>query len=534
MLKRVILLSGAVSSGKSTLSDGLRKRFKMEHLKTKEIIRQRFPASESERGALQKLGEQLDRKTSGSWVRDEISKHLEENPKTELLLVDAVRIEEQVEAIRKAFGPKVFHIHLDAPDDILSTRYSERKQPDVKEFGSYSQVAKNRTEKRINKLREVADAVIQTNRCTPDDVLVLAASNLNLYGLQHEKLVDVVIGGEYGSEGKGHIVSYLAREYDWLIRVGGPNAGHKVFQDPKPYTHHQLPSGTLFSSAKLMIAPGSVLNVQTLLKEINDCHVDNSRLFIDPQVMVIDSKDIKKETKLVEAIGSTGQGVGAATARRIMGRDDAKLKLAGDINDLRPYIKPVGEILERAYSARKRILLEGTQGTGLSLYHGSYPHVTSRDTTVSGCLSEAGIPPSRVRKIVMVCRSYPIRVESPNDATSGPMSREISWEEVGRRSGIDPKELESLEKTSTTHKRRRVGEFDWALLRKSSSINGPTDIALSFADYVSVKNTEARRFEQLTRETIRFTEEIEKVSGAPVSLISTRFHWRSIIDRRSW
>ncbi len=114
------------------------------------------------------------------------------------------------------------------------------------------------------------------------------------------------------------------------------------------------------------------------------------------------------------------------------------------------------------------------------------------------------------------------------------MSREISWEEVGRRSGIDPKELESLEKTSTTHKRRRVGEFDWALLRKSSSINGPTDIALSFADYVSVKNTEARRFEQLTRETIRFTEEIEKVSGAPVSLISTRFHWRSIIDRRSW
>jgi adenylosuccinate synthase len=534
MLKRVILLSGAVSSGKSTLSDGLRKRFKMDLLKTKEIIRQRFPASESERGTLQKLGEQLDRKTSGGWVRDEVTRYLEENPKAELLLIDAVRIEEQVEAIRKAFGPKVFHIHLDAPDDVLSIRYRDRKQPDVKEFGSYSQVVKNRTEQRINRLRGVADAVIQTNRCTPDDVLVIAASNLGLYGRQHEELVDVVIGGEYGSEGKGHIVSYLAREYDWLVRVGGPNAGHKVFQDPTPYTHHQLPSGTLFSAAKLIIAPGSVLNTRTLLKEINDCRVDNSRLFIDPQAMVIDSQDIKREAKLVESIGSTGQGVGAATARRIMGRSDAKLKLARDINDLRPYVKPTGELLERAYSSGRRILLEGTQGTGLSLYHGSYPHVTSRDTTVAGCLSEAGIPPSRVRKIVMVCRSYPIRVESPANASSGFMSREISWAEIGRRSGIDPNELESLEKTSTTHKRRRVGEFDWALLRKSSSINGPTDIALTFADYVSGKNTEARRFEQLTPETIRFTEEIEKVSGAPVSLISTRFHWRSIIDRRSW
>ncbi|HEX5434799.1 MAG TPA: adenylosuccinate synthetase [Candidatus Angelobacter sp.] len=182
------------------------------------------------------------------------------------------------------------------------------------------------------------------------------------------------------------------------------------------------------------------------------------------------------------------------------------------------WAKPASELLEKAFASGRRILLEGTQGTGLSLYHGSYPHVTSRDTTVAGCLSEAAIPQNRVRKIVIVCRGYPIRVESPSKATSGPMSREISWQEIGQRSGVDPQELEALEKTSTTHKKRRVGEFDWALLRRSSSINGPTDIALTFADYVSVRNTEARRFEQLTPETIRFTEEIEKVSGAPVSL----------------
>jgi adenylosuccinate synthase len=95
-------------------------------------------------------------------------------------------------------------------------------------------------------------------------------------------------------------------------------------------------------------------------------------------------------------------------------------------------------------------------------------------------------------------------------------------------------ELLEKEKGSRTHRRRRVGEFDWALLRRSASLNGPTDIALTFVDYISAMNRAARRFEQLTPETIRFIEEIERVAEAPVSLISTRFHFRSIIDRRSW
>jgi adenylosuccinate synthase len=77
-------------------------------------------------------------------------------------------------------------------------------------------------------------------------------------------------------------------------------------------------------------------------------------------------------------------------------------------------------------------------------------------------------------------------------------------------------------------------EFDWELLRRAASLNGPTDVALTFSDYLSVKNRDARRFEQLSEETIRFIEEIERVAGAPVSLISTRFHSRRIIDRRSW
>lgn len=134
----------------------------------------------------------------------------------------------------------------------------------------------------------------------------------------------------------------------------------------------------------------------------------------------------------------------------------------------------------------------------------------------------------------MVVRTYPIRVASPNAGTSGPMSNEITREEVSRRSGVSLNEIISTEKTSTTKKDRRIGEFEWVLLRKAASLNAPTDIALTFADYISVKNKKARRFEQLTPETIRFIEEIERVAAAPVSLISTQFQFRSIIDRRAW
>lgn len=114
------------------------------------------------------------------------------------------------------------------------------------------------------------------------------------------------------------------------------------------------------------------------------------------------------------------------------------------------------------------------------------------------------------------------------------MAQPLTWDDVAARSGYNARELERAEHTSTTNKLRRVGEFEWDLFRRAVSLNGPTDIALSFADYINRGNTEARRFDQLTLETIRFIEELERVAFAPVSLISTRFNYRSIIDRRSW
>lgn len=546
MAKQIILLSGPVSSGKSTLASQLAERYRVEQVRTRQIIRATFPKVQEERGALQKAGDKLDRETKGSWVATAISRLAAQIEEDAVIVVDSVRTSEQITELREAFGPRVVHMHLMAPYEVLERRYLERQGP-TKEFTSYAELVRNRTEARVGKLAQIADVVIDTKLSSKSDVLVRAASHLGFFGRSYARLVDVIVGGAYGSEGKGHIASYLAREYDYLVRVGGPNAGHHVYERPSPYIHHQLPSGTRQTEARLIIAAGAVIEVSSLVTEINQCGVSVDRLSIDPRAMVIDARDVTFEDETLKHwIGSTAQGVGAATARRIMRgslnpglRRAPKLspvRLAGDFPQLQPWIRDTREVLDDAFFAGRRVLVEGTQGAGLSLYHGEYPHVTSRDTTVAGCLSEAGIAPSRLRKIVMVCRTHPIRVQNPDlkGMTSGPMASELEWEEIARRSGQSVEELKEQERTSTTRRQRRVMEFDWTLLRRAASLNGPTDIALTFTDYLSPANARARRFEQLTPETINFIEEVERVAAAPVSLISTRFHYRSIIDRRAW
>jgi adenylosuccinate synthase len=134
----------------------------------------------------------------------------------------------------------------------------------------------------------------------------------------------------------------------------------------------------------------------------------------------------------------------------------------------------------------------------------------------------------------MVIRTYPIRVQNPPKGTSGPMDLEINWDVVAHRAHIPGSQLSKTEKTTTTGRDRRVGEFDWALLRRAAALNGPTDLAMTFVDYLNRNNEKARRYEQPAPETKQFIEEVERVGAAPVSLISTRFDFRSIIDRRAW
>lgn len=533
---RIIVLSGRIGVGKTTLCESLIEHANATLIKTRQLIESMAEAAVGchfvvSRQTLQEYGEQLDAETQGRWVADALDRLLD-NCTNDLIVIDSVRLQSQVDELRTRYGLDVFHIHLTANEAILTQRYAGRS-PKFEEMASYDKARENTTEANIEHLAQKADALIDTSHCMAEDVWIRAATHLHLFPRNYERTVDVLVGGQFGSEGKGHIASFLAKEYDLLVRVGGPNAGHSVFEKPAPYIHHLLPCGTRNTSADLIIAPGTTLSLNKLLEEIDQCEVGPDRLKIDGQAMIITEEDIRAEEDLKRTISSTGQGVGAATARRIMGRG-AITRLARDFQELRPFIADTSDALERAYQQNKKILVEGTQGTGLSLYHGSYPHVTSRDTSVAGCLSEAGISPTRLRKVIMVCRTYPIRVANAKEGTSGPLSQELEWQAIANRSGIPLETLEAKEVTSTTGRSRRVGSFDWVQLHKAASLNGPTDIALTFVDYLDPKNKDARRFEQLSSETIQFIEEIENVASAPVSLISTRFDFRSILDRRNW
>lgn len=533
-MRNVIVISGPIAVGKSEVARAIVERYSARRLSTGDLIRASLPSG-SDRAAQQTAGDRLDRQTKGMWVATALGRLRQDDPgiaASDTVVVDSVRRLEQVDELREAFGTetRVLHVHLTAPDAVLRRRYRIRRR--ASDPVDYDEVRARPPESAIESLAAPADIVIDYSGELPAvDAAVRVAARLGLYS-SHRSYVDAIVGGEYGSEGKGHIANFLAPEYDVLVRVGGPNAGHSVLDEKGvKYVHHLLPSGTLVSSAHLLIGPGAAIGVDGLLKEINDCEVTPDRLSIDPQVVVITGEHREREkADLVGRIGGTGQGGGAATADRVM----RTAGLARDVPELRAFLRPAAEVLDRAYGAGQRILLEGTQGSGLSLYHGEYPYVTSRDTTVAGCLAEAGIPPSRVRRVVMVVRTYPIRVQSPEGSTSGTMAREISWAEIARRSGISYSSLLKAERTSTTQRQRRVSEFDWQLLQRSASLNGPTDIALTFADYLTVANRDARRFDQLDSATIRFIEEVESVAGAPVSLVSTRFHRRSIIDRRTW
>lgn len=539
---RIVVLSGPVGSGKSTLGQGLAERFDLAYVRTQELMHDAAARAgdplPNERRALQDYGEKLDRDTREEWVSDGVAALVARGEiKASLIVIDAVRTVGQIEALRSAFPALVTHIHVDAPREVLDARYRLRTNSGITELTSYDDVVENATEARVSSMREDADVAVDTNRSSVRDVLVRAAAALGLWSSRSTQLVDVFIGGQYGSEGKGNIAYHLAHEYDVLMRVGGPNAGHKVPTEPA-FTHRLLPSGTLANSnALLLIGPGATLDLAVLMDEIADCSVEAGRLIIDPQAMIIEPEDIAAEASLTTTIASTGKGGGSAASRRIMGRSGGitpPVRLARDVEELSPYVGSTAEALERTFVAGKRVMLEGTQGTLLSLFHGFYPSVTSRDTTTSACLAEAGIGPHRLRRVVMVLRTYPIRVGNPSESTSGYMSQEIDWDVIAERSGLEEATLREVEKGSVSRSRRRVSEFDWEMLRRASELNGATDIALTFVDYLDGDNQNARRFDQLTKNTIHFVEEVARVAAAPVSLISTGFDNRSLIDRREW
>ena len=339
--------------------------------------------------------------------------------------------------------------------------------------------------------------------------------------------ITVVVGGQYGGEGKGKVVAHLCRNrgFDVTVRCGGPNSGHTITLNGRQVVLRQVPAGVVNPCAKLFLAAGCLIDQDVLSKEIElfDLHPD--RLKIDHNAVIInkDYAQKEKEAQLDSEIGSTCTGTGFAVAERALRKKD--VELAKDIPSLKPYLAKVSEEIMSYYINGNQIVVEGTQGFGLSVYHSPYyPYATSRDTTASGFLSEAGISPLSVSDIVMVLRTFPIRV----GGKSGPLPQEITWKVVQLGSGYP---YEPQEFTTVTKRLRRVARFDVEIVKMATIANMPTQIALMGVDYLDYKNKGATSFNQLTERTKEFIFWLKRQIETQIGLIGTGPTDSELIDR---
>jgi adenylosuccinate synthase len=185
---------------------------------------------------------------------------------------------------------------------------------------------------------------------------------------------------------------------------------------------------------------------------------------------------------------------------------------------LKPYLADTVTEINDGIDAGKQVLLEGTQGFMLSLYHGTYPYVTSRDTGAAAICSEAGVGPTRVDNVLIVYKSFITRVGA------GPLPGEISMEEAKKRGWF--------ETAAGTGRNRRSAPFDFDLARKNAKINGATQAAVTKLDCMFPECRSVQKYDELSKDAKKFIEEIEKRTEVPVVLIGTGPEALDIIDRR--
>ena len=329
----------------------------------------------------------------------------------------------------------------------------------------------------------------------------------------------VVVGGFFGDEGKGKIISYLAQNDNPSIVVrggAGPNAGHTIKDGEKTFKVRMLPSGFLNKTSRVMIGPGVVVNPEVFLKEINDFGTDG-RSFLDNNCGIIEKHHLEADSqgRLKEKIGSTGSGTGPANAERAM----RTLKMAKEIESLQKYLVDVPLEINTALDNNENVLIEGTQGTHLSLWHGTYPFVTTKDVTASGICADVGVGPKRIDDVIVVFKSYLTRVGT------GPMDGELSPEETSEK-GWE-------EFGTVTGRLRRAAEFDFNLASRAIMLSSANQISITKLDVRFPQCAGAQSINQLDSKSKSFIKNIEEKLGVPVTLIGTGAGVNDVIDLRT-
>ena len=338
----------------------------------------------------------------------------------------------------------------------------------------------------------------------------------------------VVVGAQTGSEGKGHVTHRLIRRYRFKppiqianIRVAGPNAGHTVVTDEgTALPLRTIPVGVATPGVLLYIAAGSEVDLSVLESELAMCkdagYSTLGRIFVHEEATLLEPEHIEAETGMHERMGSTGKGIGAARAARVM-------RTARRVKDVREQVHNMGVrvISEKTYQSlidqAQVIVIEGTQGYDLGQTAGYYPQCTSSNTRAIDFLAMAGINPWAAGmdlQVWCVARVYPIRVAG----NSGPLKEETTWEQLG---------LEA-ERTTVTKKVRRVGQFDMDQIRRAVEANGGgasgrVSVALTMVDQLApgVGGAQTKDDFWANRALLDLIEEIQKNTHTRVDLATT-------------
>ncbi|RBQ27172.1 MULTISPECIES: adenylosuccinate synthase [Arcobacteraceae] len=325
---------------------------------------------------------------------------------------------------------------------------------------------------------------------------------------------DVIVGIQWGDEGKGKIVDMLAQKYDMVCRSqGGHNAGHTIWVDGVRYALQLIPSGILNPKAINIIGNGVVVSPESILKEMSQFDSLEGRIYISDKAhlnlqfhALIDQA--KERLKGDRAIGTTGKGIGPTYAEKIsrsgfrVGELLNPTKLCDDILDyfaqnkeifdvlemktpkkdellkeieeysakLKPYITNTTNMVWKALEENKRVLLEGAQGTLLDIDHGTYPYVTSSSTVSAGACTGLGLNPKDIGEVIGIVKAYCTRVGNGPFPTEDFTQDGIKLGEVGKEFG------------TITGRKRRCGWFDAVAVRYASRLNGCDKLALMKLD----------------------------------------------------
>lgn len=314
----------------------------------------------------------------------------------------------------------------------------------------------------------------------------------------------IVVGAQWGDEGKGKIIDILAQDADIIVRYqGGNNAGHTVVVGDKEFILHLIPSGILHKGKLCVIGNGVVVDPEALLSEIGilaEKGIEvNKNLLISEAAHVIFPYHKVIDKRRGAKIGTTGRGIGPCYVDKmarcgirmidLINRDSLRRKLRANLEGSREfnfdsvydeyldygkkvkkYLANVSLVLNRAISQKKRILFEGAQGTLLDIDHGTYPFVTSSNAVAGGALTGTGIGPTKIDKVIGVVKAYSTRVGE------GPFPTEF------KKDLMETIRCRGKEFGATTGRPRRCGWFDAVIVKHAVTVNGLDEIAVTKLD----------------------------------------------------